>query len=88
MIFTQASGLYPNPQVPPDADLEEVPTRPDQPRSHTLPTSAAHDPLKCVKIPCFGDELVPVILEQKQQLDPLYPHRIVGWHTKRSFLKV
>ena len=80
-------------------NLVEVPTRPDQPRAHIPPTSSDDDPLKGVKIPCFGDELTRVRFAgardlrsgchtAKQRLDHLYPYRIVGWHTKRSFLKV
>ncbi len=79
--------------------LVEVPTRPDQPRAHIPPVSSEHDPLQGVKIPCFGDELTRVRFAgardlrsgchtAKQRLDHLYPYRIVGWHTKRSFLKV
>jgi hypothetical protein len=77
----------------------EVPTRPDQPRAHIPPISSDTDPLQGVKIPCFGDELTRVRFAgardlrsgchtAKQRLDHLYPYRIVGWHTKRSFLKV
>ncbi len=96
----EASGLCRNPQASSDADdLVEVATRPDQPRAHIPPTSSDEDPLKGVKIPCFGDELTRVRLagardlrsgchSAKQRLDHLYPYRIVGWHTKRSFLKV
>ena len=96
----EASGLCRNPQASSDADdLVEVATRPGQPRAHIPPTSSDEDPLKGVKIPCFGDELTRVRLagardlrsgchSAKQRLDHLYPHRIVGWHTKRSFLKV
>jgi hypothetical protein len=79
--------------------LVEVPTRPDQPRSHIPPKASDFDPLQGVKIPCFGDELTRVRFAgardlrsgchtAKQRLDHLYPYRIVGWHTKRSFLKV
>ena len=79
--------------------LVEVPTRPDQPRSHIPPELSDFDPLQGVKIPCFGDELTRVRFAgardlrsgchtAKQRLDHLYPYRIVGWHTKRSFLKV
>ena len=93
-------GLCRNPQASSDADdLVEVATRPDQPRAHIPPTSSDEDPLKGVKIPCFGDELTRVRLagardlrsgchSAKQRLDHLYPYRIVGWHTKRSLLKV
>ena len=76
-----------------------VPTRPDQPRSHIPPAALDSDPIHGVKIPCFGDELTRVRFAgardlrsgchtAKQRLDHLYPYRIVGWHTKRSFLKV
>lgn len=96
----QASGLCQIPQAPHKAsDLVEVATRPDQPRAHVPPTSSDNDLLKGVKIPCFGDELTRVRFAgardlrsgchtAKQRLDHLYPYRIVGWHTKRSFLKV
>ena len=96
----KASGLCQDAQASSDAnDLVEVATRPDQPRAHIPPTSTNDDPLKGVKIPCFGDELTRVRFAgardlrsgchtAKQRLDHLYPYRIVGWHTKRSFLKV
>ena len=100
-IYKAASGQNESdPQSPSDAyDLVEVATRPDQPRAHIPPTSSDDDPLKGVKIPCFGDELTRVRFAgardlrsgchtAKQRLDHLYPYRIVGWHTKRSFLKV
>jgi hypothetical protein len=35
--------------------LEEQPTRPDQPRSHMPPAASSDDPLEGVGIPCFGD---------------------------------
>ena len=74
-------------------------TRPDQPRSHVPPVMSESDPLQGIKIPCFGDELTRVRFAgacdlhsgchtAKQRLDNLYPYRIVGWHTTRSFLKV
>lgn len=96
-----ASGMY---KVQPDQllvsqPMVQVPTRPDQPRSHIPPATSDFDPLQGVKIPCFGDELTRVRFAgardlrsgchtAKQRLDHLYPYRIVGWHTKRSFLKV
>ena len=90
--FQPTSSSAPHPTV-------QVPTRPDQPRSHIPPVASDTDPLKDVKIPCFGDELTRVRFAgardlrsgchtPKQRLDHLYPYRIVGWHTKRSFLKV
>ena len=74
------------------------PTRPTQ-SPHSTSFITAYDPLQGVKIPRFGDELTQVRLAgardlrsgchtAKQRLDHLYPYRIVGWHTKRSFLKV
>lgn len=96
----EASGLCKNPQSSSTmGTLIEVPTRPDQPRAHIPPVSSDSDPLQGVKIPCFGDELTRVRFAgardlrsgchtAKQRLDHLYPYRIVGWHTKKSFLKV
>ena len=92
-------GKDPEHQPPVSHPVEVVPTRPDQPRSHIPPVFSEHDPLQGVKIPCFGDELTRVRFAgardlrsgchtAKQRLDHLYPYRIVGWHTKRSFLKV
>lgn len=86
-------------QPPAFPPLVEVPTQPDQPRSHIPPDASDFDPLQGIKIPCFGDELTRVRFAgardlrsgchtAKQRLDHLYPYRIVGWHTKRSFLKV
>ena len=74
-------------------------SHPDQPSSHVPPATIDDDPLKGIKIPCFGDELTRVRFtgardlravchNAKQRLDHLYPYRIVGWHTKRSYLKV
>ncbi|XP_028412644.1 uncharacterized protein LOC114535543 [Dendronephthya gigantea] len=96
----KASGMCKDPPDQPSVSppLVEVPTRPDQPRSHIPPASSNFDPLQEVKIPCFGDELTRVRFAgardlrsgchtAKQRLDHLYPYRIVGWHTKRSFLK-
>ncbi|KAK2569260.1 hypothetical protein P5673_006167 [Acropora cervicornis] len=45
--------------VPP-APLIAAPSRPDQPASHIPPVPQAEDPLACVKIPCFGDQLTRV----------------------------
>ena len=74
-------------------------SRPDQPASHVPPARSESDPLRGVKIPCFGDQLTRVRFagakdlragchSAKQRLDHLYPFCIVDWHTKRSFLKV
>ena len=74
-------------------------SRPDQPQSHLPPVSSDDDPLRGVKIPCFGDQLTRVRLAgakdlragchtARQRFDHLYPFCIVDWHTKRSFLKV
>ena len=81
--------------------LIKVSTRPDQPRSHIPPAASDFDPLQGVKVPCFGDKLTRVRFAgacdlrsgcqtAKQRLDHIYmyPYRIVGWHTKRRFLKV
>jgi hypothetical protein len=96
----QASGLCNKDTVlstPPP--LTGTHLHPDQPSSHVPPVVFDNDPLKGIKIPCFGDELARVRFagardlragchNAKQRLDHLYPYRIVGWHTKRSFLKV
>ena len=100
-LIYKASGMCKDqPDQPPTfPPLVEVPTQPDQPRSHIPPKTANFDPLQGVKIPCFGDELTRVRFAgardlrsgchtAKQRLDHIYPYRIVGWHTKRSFLKV
>ena len=74
-------------------------SHPDQPGSHVPPAAFEDDPLKGIKVPCFGEELTRVRFagardlragchNAKQRLDHLYPYRIVGWHTKRSYLKV
>ena len=79
--------------------LIESQSHPDQPSSHVPPAAIDDDPLKGIKIPCSGDELTRVRFagardlragchNAKQRLDHLYPYRIVGWHTKRSYLKV
>ena len=94
-----ASGLYKESQSPSTHALVEAATRPDQPGAHIPPISSETDPLSGVKVPCFGDELTRVRFAgardlrsgchtAKQRLDHLYPYRIVGWHAKRSFLKV
>ena len=100
-IYQAASG--PNEStLQPSSDaynLVDVPTRPGQPRAHVPPMSSNDDPLKGVKIPCFGYELTRLRFAgardlrsgchtAKQRLDHLYPYHTVGWHTKRSFLKV
>ena len=74
-------------------------SRPDQPASHVRPTASEKDPLRGVKVLCFGDQLTRVRFagakdlragchSPKDRLDHLYPFCIVDWHTKRSFLKV
>ena len=99
---SSARGKYPEHQPPVSHPVVVVPTKPDQARSHIplfLFFFSEHDPLQGVKIPCFGDELTRVRFAgacdlrsgchtAKQPLDRLYPYQIVGWHTKRSFLKV
>ena len=94
-----ASGLCTNIQsTPENAPAIASSTQPDRPRAHIPSVATNTDPLKDVKIPCFGDELTRVRFAgardlrsgchtAKQRLDHLYPYRIVGWHTKRSFLK-
>ncbi|XP_028411476.1 uncharacterized protein LOC114534127 [Dendronephthya gigantea] len=93
-----ASGYCKVPQSSKSNTPVEVATRPDQPRAHIPPVPSDEDPLSGIKIPCFGDELTRVRFAgardlrsgchtAKQRLDHLYPYRIVGWHTKRSFLK-
>ena len=77
----------------------QLSSRPDQPASHIPPTSSGEDPLRGVRVPCFGDQLTRVRLAgakdlragchtARQRLDHLYPFCIVDWHTKRSYLKV
>lgn len=89
---------------PPKAVQDATPTigahsRPDQPASHIPAAASNTDPLRGVKVPCFGDQLTRVRFSgardlrsgchtAKQRLDHLYPFCIVDWHTKRSFLKV
>ena len=74
-------------------------SRPDQPASHIPPSSSDEDPLRGVRVPCFGDQLTRVRMAgakdlragthtARQHLDHLYPFCIVDWHTKRSYLKV
>ena len=74
-------------------------SRPDQPAAHIPPIASESDPLRGVRIPCYGDQLTRVRFagakdlragchSAKQRLDHLYPFCIVDWHTKRSFLKV
>ena len=92
-------GKDPADQPPVSHPLVLVPPRPDQPRSHIPSVMSESDPLQGVKIPCFGDELTRVRFAgahdlrsgchtAKSRLDHIYPYPIVGWHTKRSFLKV
>ena len=94
-----ASGLCKESQSSTTHGLVEVATRPDQPGAHIPPISSETDPLNGIKVPCFGDELTRARFAgaqdlrsgchtAKQRLDHLYPYRIVGWHAKRSFLKV
>ena len=84
--------------VPPAPPIA-APSRPDQPASHILPVPQAEDPIACVKIPCFGDQLTRVRLAgakdlragshtPQDRIDHIYPFRTVDWHSKRSFLKV
>ena len=96
----KASGLYKETKSPATSgSVQEMSTQPDQPRGHVPPAQSENDPLAGIKIPCYGDELTRVRFAgarhlsagchtAKQHLDHLYPYRIVGWHTKRSFLKV
>ena len=74
-------------------------SRPDQPAAHVPPAASKSDPLRGVKVPCYGDQLTRVRFagakdlragchSAKQRLDHIYPFCIVDWHTKRSFLKV
>ena len=92
------------PTSQPPASDATIPTigsrsRPDQPASHLPPAASEDDPLKGVKIPCYGDQLTRIRCAgakdlragchtPKHRLDHLYPFCIVDWHTKRSFLKV
>ena len=74
-------------------------SRPDQPAAHVPPIASSSDPLKNVKIPCYGDQLSRVRFAgakdlrsgchtPKDRFDHIHPFRIVDWHSKRSFLKV
>jgi hypothetical protein len=65
----EASCLCPSAQATSDThDVIEVATRPDQSRAHVPPTSSDDDPLKGVKIPCFGNELTRVRLAGARDL--------------------
>ena len=97
-IYTKAKNLaFPAP-APPPAQIY-APARPDQPASHSPPVPDLVDPLCGVRVPCIGDQLTRIRFAgakdlragahtSKDRLDHLYPFRIAGWHTKRSFLKV
>jgi hypothetical protein len=74
-------------------------SRPDQPAAHVPPVDSSSDPLKNVKIPCYGDQLSRVRFAgakdlrsgchtAKDRFDHIYPFCMVDWHSKRSFLKV
>ena len=95
----EASGLSEKMSSSPSPPVTAEHAHPDQPGSHVPPAVLEDDPLSGVKIPCFGDELTRVRFagardlragahSARQRLDHLYPYRIVGWHTKRSYLKV
>ena len=84
--------------TPPDLPVNAR-SRPDQPSAHIPPTPEPNDPLRNIKIPCFGDQLTRVRLAGAKDLrsgshtprdrfEHIHPVRIVDWHTKRSFLKV
>ena len=88
----------PDPPMSPPV-MSTCSSRPDQPGSHIPPSPSDDDPLRGIKIPCFGDQLTRVRFAgakdlragchtAKQRLDHLYPFCIADWHTKRSFLKV
>ena len=89
-------GHHPDPPVPPHPGAS---SKPDQPASHIPPAAMDNDPLRGVKIPCFGDQLTRVRFagakdlragchSPRQRIDHIYPYRIVDWHSKQSFLKV
>ena len=74
-------------------------SRPDQLSAHIPPTSDPNDPVRNLKIPCFGDQLTRVRLAGAKDLrsgshtprdrfEHIHPVRIVDWDTQRSFLKV
>ena len=58
------------PPTPPIAD----PSRPDQPASHIPPVPQAEDPIACVKIPCFGDQLTRVRIAGQKTLELVVTH--------------
>ena len=64
--------------------IVQVPTQPDHPRSHIPPVIV--DEFTRVKFAGAGD--LRSGCHAPKRLDYLYPYRIVGWHTKMSFLKV
>ena len=95
----EASGLSEKMSSSPSPPVTAEHVHPDQPGSHVPPAVLEDDPLSGVKIPCFGDELTRVRFagardlragahSARQRLDHLYPYRIIGWHTERSYLKV
>ena len=95
----EASGLSEKESSSPSTPLIGDHANPDQPRAPVPPTALEDDPLSGVRIPCFGDKLTRLRFagsrdlrsgahSGKQCLDHLYPYHIVGWHKKRSYLKV
>ena len=66
-------------------------SRPDQPAAHVPPTATESDPLRGIKIPCYGinfrvrmagaNDLHAWCHLAKQRLDHLYPFCIVDWHS-------
>ena len=99
-IYAAAGLCSPNTESSDDATPTIGTTsRPDQPASHVPPVATDCDPLRGVRVPCYGDQHTRVRFagaldlragchSAKQRLDHLYPICIVDWHTKRSFLKV
>ena len=70
-------------------------SQPDQPASHVPPRPSDNDPLKDIKIPCYGDQLTRVRFAgakdlhagchaPEQRFNHIYPFCIVNWHKKKK----
>ena len=88
-----------NQEHTPPALPDNTRSNPDQPFAHIPRIPEPNDPLRNIKVPCFGDQLTRVRLAGAKDLrsgshtpcdrfEHIHPVRIVDWHTKRSFLKV
>ena len=85
-IYKASGTCKDQPDQPPAfPPLVQVPTWPDQPRSHIPPEASDFDLLQGIKVPCFGDESTRVGFAgphdlcsgchtAKQRLDHLYPY--------------